>query len=140
MPTPTVKQVMNATDLPHHSQPGRFLSRCDPFVTLSFGPKTFRTRVMRDTKNPTYNERVNLYVKQSDYEADWTLKFSVFDYESLSHNENMGSVMMPIQEMVERCIQVEHQPNEPLAFVPVTVEMALKGQTPDEVSFSCLQF
>lgn len=94
--------------------------------------------MIRDTKNPTFNERVNLYVKQSDYEADWTLKFSVFDYESLSHNENMGSVMMSIQEMVERSIQSEHQPNEPLAFVPVTVELSLKGQTPsksDEARF-----
>jgi hypothetical protein len=41
----------------------------------------------------------------------------------------MGSVMVPIQEMVERCFQAEHVPNEALVFVPVTVELPLKSQT-----------
>ena len=94
---------------------------------LYVSAKTFRTRVVRDSKNPQFNERVHLYVKQSDFDADWAVRLSVFDYETLGHNEQLGTATVPIQELVEKCPFKEGKENEPSAFDHVLVELVLNN-------------
>ncbi|KAI8842996.1 C2 domain-containing protein [Chytridium lagenaria] len=45
-------------------------SNVDPFVVITFGQKTFKTRILRKTVNPVWNERAVIHVKHVDLETN----------------------------------------------------------------------
>ena len=47
----------------------------DPFVVISFGKRVFRTRVIRHSLNPVWDERLLFHVRK--YETLFTVSFTV---------------------------------------------------------------
>jgi phosphatidylserine decarboxylase len=54
----------------------------DPFVVISFGKKVFRTRVIRHSLNPTWDEKLLFHVRR--HENEFTMQFAVLDWDKVS--------------------------------------------------------
>ena len=54
----------------------------DPFVVVSFGKKVFRTRVIRHSLNPTWDEKLLFHVRR--HESTFTVQFAVLDWDKVN--------------------------------------------------------
>lgn len=61
----------------------------NPFLTISFGKKSFKTKVKRNTANPIWKEKLAFSVKMT--EMNYQVMFSVYDYESLGYNSCLAT-------------------------------------------------
>ena len=59
----------------------------DPFVVISFGKKVFRTRVIRHSLNPTWDEKMVFHVRK--HEAAYTTQFTVLDWDKVSYKSHV---------------------------------------------------
>ena len=72
----------------------------DPFVVVSFSKKIFRTRVIRHSLNPTWDEKLLFHVRR--YETTFSVHFAVLDWDKLSSNDHVGDVSLPLARLLER--------------------------------------
>jgi hypothetical protein len=63
----------------------------DPFVVISFGKKVFRTRVIRHSLNPVFDEKLLFHVRR--YETSFNIQLTVLDWDKLSSNDHIGYVL-----------------------------------------------
>ena len=70
----------------------------DPFVVVSFGKKVFRTRVLRHSLNPQWEEKLLFHVRR--YEAAFEVNFAVLDWDKFSGNDHVGDVTLPLAELL----------------------------------------
>lgn len=97
--------VVSAKQLPKRRSaiPGRF--DMDPFVTVSFAKKTFKTRFIPHTLNPTWNESVYFNIKHSD--MGYSVKFSIYDHDTVSHNDYIGDFEIKVEQLLEKFLSGE---------------------------------
>jgi phosphatidylserine decarboxylase len=69
----------------------------DPFVVVSFGKKVFRTRVIRHSLNPTWDEKLLFHVR--NYEQSYRVQLTVLDWDKLSSNDHVGDAAIEIAEL-----------------------------------------
>ena len=62
----------------------------DPFVVISFGKKVFRTRVIRHSLNPVFDEKLLFHVRK--YETNFSIQLTVLDWDKMSSNDYIGCV------------------------------------------------
>jgi phosphatidylserine decarboxylase len=70
----------------------------DPFVVISFGKKVFRTRVIRHSLNPVWEEKMLFHVRR--YESNFKIQFSILDWDKLSSNDHIGDVSFDIADLM----------------------------------------
>lgn len=70
----------------------------DPFVVVSFGKKVFRTRVIRHSLNPVWDEKLLFHVRK--YERSFRVQLTVLDWDKLSSNDHVGDAAIEIAELV----------------------------------------
>jgi phosphatidylserine decarboxylase len=75
----------------------------DPFVVISFGKKVFRTRVIRHSRNPVWDEKLLFHVRK--YETAFNVQLTILDWDKLSSNDHIGDVSFNIKELVENAPQ-----------------------------------
>ena len=75
----------------------------DPCVVISFGKKVFRTRVIRHSLNPTWDEKLIFHVRR--YESKFKIQFSVLDWDKLSANDHIGDATFDLAELIGRAPQ-----------------------------------
>jgi phosphatidylserine decarboxylase len=95
-------EICGATNLPMQKNMLRTTFNCDPFTVMSFGRKTYKTRLIRHSLNPNWNESCFLHVKKQEYENDYKIHFSVYDYETVSSNDCIGSVEVIATILMQR--------------------------------------
>lgn len=71
----------------------------DPFVVVSFGKKVFRTRVIRHSLNPKWDEKLLFHVHS--YESQFSVQFSVLDWDKLTSNDHIGDVTINVGELLK---------------------------------------
>jgi phosphatidylserine decarboxylase len=71
----------------------------DPFVVISFGKKVFRTRVIRHSLNPTWDEKLLFHVRR--YETPFKVQLTVLDWDKLSSNDHVGDARFDVSELVK---------------------------------------
>lgn len=76
----------------------------NPFVTISFGKKSFRTKVRRNTANPIWKEKLAFSVRMT--EMNYQVMFSVYDYESLGYNSCLATANIRTSHFVQNPEQV----------------------------------
>ncbi|KAJ9108700.1 hypothetical protein QFC21_000020 [Naganishia friedmannii] len=91
-------EIGGAADLPKLRNSFRFSFDMDPFVVISFGKKVFRTRVIRHSLNPTWDEKMLFHVRQ--YEDTFSIQFAVLDWDKVSGNDFIGSSTIPLAALV----------------------------------------
>lgn len=75
----------------------------DPFVVTSLGKKTYRTRAIRHSLNPVFEEKLVFQVMK--HETNYSLNFQVIDKDKLSNHDYVGSANFPL----ENCVSVAPQ-------------------------------
>ncbi|KAG8938938.1 hypothetical protein FRC04_007234, partial [Tulasnella sp. 424] len=91
-------QIQGAEDLPKLKNMTRTGWDMDPFCVISFGKKVFRTRVVRHSLDPVWDEKLLFHVHR--YETNFRVNFSVLDWDKLSSNNNIGSVSFALSELM----------------------------------------
>ncbi|KAI9283661.1 phosphatidylserine decarboxylase-domain-containing protein [Umbelopsis sp. AD052] len=93
-------EVSNAKDLPPERNVIRTGFDMDPFVVLSFGRHTFRTRAIRHNLNPVWNEKLFFHVRHS--ELKYNLKFAIYDKDKFSGNDFVAWQEMPVVDIISK--------------------------------------
>lgn len=70
----------------------------DPFVVISFGKKVFRTRIIRHSLNPTWDEKLLFHVRA--YETSFKVNLTVLDWDKLSSNDHVGDARFSVAELM----------------------------------------
>jgi Ca2+-dependent lipid-binding protein, contains C2 domain len=71
----------------------------DPFVVISFGKKVFRTRVIRHSRNPVWDEKLLFHVRS--YETAFKIQLTVLDWDKLSSNGYIGDASFDVKELLD---------------------------------------
>ncbi|WVQ98224.1 phosphatidylserine decarboxylase [Kwoniella sp. CBS 9459] len=93
-----ILEIKGAEDLPKLRNALRVSFDMDPFVVISFGKKVFRTRVIRHSLNPTWDEKLLFHVRR--HESSYTMQFAVLDWDKVSGNDMVGTCTLPLSELV----------------------------------------
>ncbi|KAH0832848.1 phosphatidylserine decarboxylase-domain-containing protein [Lanmaoa asiatica] len=91
--------IQGATDLPRLKNMTRTGWDMDPFVVISFGKKVFRTRIIRHSLNPTWDEKLLFHVRR--YETAFKVQLTVLDWDKLSSNDHVGDARFDVSELVK---------------------------------------
>ncbi|KIM63511.1 hypothetical protein SCLCIDRAFT_117153 [Scleroderma citrinum Foug A] len=92
-------EIRGATDLPKLKNMTRTGWDMDPFVVISFGKKVFRTRVIRHSLNPVWDEKLLFHVRR--YETSFQVMLTVLDWDKLSSNDYVGDARFDVAELVK---------------------------------------
>ncbi|KAI9705074.1 MAG: hypothetical protein M1836_006857 [Candelina mexicana] len=91
-------EIAKITDLPPERNMTRTSFDMDPFVVVSLGKKTFRTRVIRHNLNPVFDEKMVFQVLR--HEQNYSLNFAVVDRDKLSGNDFVGTTNFALQNVI----------------------------------------
>ncbi|KAI8598439.1 phosphatidylserine decarboxylase-domain-containing protein [Dissophora ornata] len=92
-------EIVSASNLPRTHNVTRTGFDMDPFVVISFGKYIFRTRVIRHNLNPTW--RAKLMFRVHHGEENFTIKYSVHDWDKLSGNDYVGMATMDVDTLIK---------------------------------------
>ncbi|KAI9669503.1 MAG: hypothetical protein M1829_005092 [Trizodia sp. TS-e1964] len=98
-------EIGKLTDLPPERNVTRTSFDMDPFVVVSLGRKTYRTRVIRHNLNPVFDEKMIFQVMR--HEKSYSLSFAVVDRDKLSGNDFVGTANLPLQEILSVAPQAD---------------------------------
>jgi len=101
----------------------------DPFVVTTLGRKTFRTRVVRHNLNPVYDEKLVFHVLR--HETGYHVGFTVVDRDSFSGNDYVGSVNLPLEDVISAASEADPETglyNLPDPHDPTTDPVAKKSR------------
>ncbi|KAF6765662.1 phosphatidylserine decarboxylase-domain-containing protein [Ephemerocybe angulata] len=98
-------EIQSADDLPRLSNMTRTGWDMDPFVVISFGKKVFRTRVIRHSRNPVWDEKLLFHVRR--YETTFKIQLSILDWDKLSANDHIGDASFDVSELVANAPQAD---------------------------------
>ena len=70
----------------------------DAFVVVSFGKKVFRTRVIRHSLNPVWDEKLLFHVRR--YETNFKVQLTVLDWDKLTSNDHVGDSSFNVAELI----------------------------------------
>ncbi|KAL8615933.1 hypothetical protein ACOMHN_034609 [Nucella lapillus] len=90
--------IVRADDLPPRDPS---LGGCDPYVKLQLLPEKkhkCKTRVVRKTLNPTYDETFTFYGINANQMSGITLHFVVLSFDRFSRDEIIGEVIYPLSD------------------------------------------
>lgn len=79
----------------------------DPFVVVSFGKKVFRTRVIRHSLSPVWEEKLLFHVRR--YETNFKIQLSILDWDKLSSNDYIGDASLNVQELIQEAPQIDEK-------------------------------
>lgn len=91
-------EIQGAADLPKLKNMTRTGFDMDPFVVISFSKKIFRTRIIRHSLNPTWDEKLLFHVRR--YETSFKVQMTVLDWDKLSSNDHVGDAWLDVGELV----------------------------------------
>lgn len=92
-------EVMSCSDLPPERNVTRTSFDMDPFVIISFGKKTLRTKSLRHTLNPVFNEKMIFQVLM--FEQAYTISLRVVDKDKFSSNDFVAEAVLDVKELID---------------------------------------
>ncbi|KNE72792.1 phosphatidylserine decarboxylase [Allomyces macrogynus ATCC 38327] len=109
----------------------------DPFCVVSYGEKVFRTRTLRHTLDPTWNEKVILPV--TAHSMRFPLAFSVYDHDKFSANDYIGGCEIEVAGLVQAAAASDDVTAAvpPTDLEPTVLRLEVSGaQDPNAVTIS----
>ncbi|BFZ61583.1 phosphatidylserine decarboxylase [Saitoella coloradoensis] len=91
-------EIKSITDLPPERNMTRTGFDMDPFVIISFGKKTFRTKIVNHSLNPYFNEKLVFQVM--NHEKHFQINFKVADRDKFSNNDSVAFAILPADELI----------------------------------------
>lgn len=120
----TFLEIESAKDLPPERNMTRTGFDMDPFVIVTYGTSTFRTRAIRHNLNPIWNEKLFFHVRNS--QENYKIKFAVYDKDKFSNNDFVASQEITISDIVQK------MPSPPSSPLPN------ESETPSEEIERCM--
>ncbi|RCH89304.1 hypothetical protein CU098_000029, partial [Rhizopus stolonifer] len=99
----TFLEIESAQDLPPERNVTRTGFDMDPFVIVTYGVCTFRTRAIRHNLNPVWNEKLFFHVKST--QENYKLKFAVYDKDKFSSNDFVASQEIILADILSKTQQ-----------------------------------
>lgn len=96
----TFLEIESAKDLPPERNVTRTGFDMDPFVIVSYGISTFRTRAIRHNLNPTWNEK--LFFRVRNTQENYKIKFAIYDKDKFSGNDFVASQEISIADIIQK--------------------------------------
>ncbi|KAI8579592.1 hypothetical protein K450DRAFT_241742 [Umbelopsis ramanniana AG] len=96
-------EVTSASDLPPERNVLHTGFDMDPFVLVTFGRSTFRTKAIRHSLNPTWNEKLFFHINEND--INYKLKFSIYDKDKVSGNDYVAGQEISIIDIINKSIE-----------------------------------
>jgi phosphatidylserine decarboxylase len=112
----------------------------DPFVVISFGKKVFRTRVIRHSLNPVWDEKVLFHVRQ--YETAFQVQLTILDWDKLSSNDHIGDASFSVKDLVDSAPQPDpvtglyNQDDEDHPMTEYGLRLSAAKETPWEAKYN----
>ncbi|GAA5905346.1 uncharacterized protein JCM6883_006366 [Sporobolomyces salmoneus] len=100
-------EIKSAKGLPRWKNALRTGYDMDGFVVCSFGRKIFRTRVIRHSLNPVWEERLFFHVRPA--ETHWNINFSVLDWDKFTGNDHVGDVTVELDQLLGSTVQPDER-------------------------------
>ncbi|KAG6815105.1 hypothetical protein H0H87_005075, partial [Tephrocybe sp. NHM501043] len=124
-------EVVRAEDLPRLKNMTRTSFDMDPFAVISFGTKVFRTRVVRHSLNPVWDEKLLFHVRS--YETRWDVRVRVSDWDKISSNDFVGEAGFEVQDLIRQAPQKNpetgmYDPTEEGEHPMVHLKLRLEGE------------
>ncbi|KAF2705889.1 hypothetical protein K504DRAFT_413857 [Pleomassaria siparia CBS 279.74] len=91
-------EITKVTDLPPERNVTRTSFDMDPFVVISLGKKTYRTKVIGHNLNPVFEEKLVFQVLK--HETNYSMSCTVIDKDKFSGNDYVGTVNFPVDQVV----------------------------------------
>ncbi|KAH0611065.1 uncharacterized protein H6S33_011492 [Morchella sextelata] len=91
-------EINSITDLPPEKNMTRTGFDMDPFVVVSLGKKTYRTRHIRHCLNPVYDEKMVFQVLRN--EQRYSLNIAVVDRDKFSSNDFVAQTNFALQDII----------------------------------------
>lgn len=98
-------EVVKVTDLPPQKNMTKTSFDMDAFVTVALGRKVLRTKVVRHSLNPVYNEKMVFQVMK--HEQTYLLTLTVIDQDQLTGNDFIASAAVPISKLMENVPELD---------------------------------
>ncbi|GAB5589507.1 phosphatidylserine decarboxylase [Umbelopsis nana] len=95
-------EVTGASDLPPEKNVLHTGFDMDPFVVVTFGRSTFRTKAIRHSLNPTWNEKLFFHINEDD--INYKLKFSLYDKDKVSGNDYVAGQEISIVDIINKSL------------------------------------
>jgi phosphatidylserine decarboxylase len=117
----------------------------DPFLVISFGKKVFRTRVIRHSLNPVWDEKLLFHVRE--YEKTFQIQFAVLDWDKLSSNDHIGHATLDIAKLLANAQQpdpvtglyaVEEEDHMKEFELPITIGKEAEDKYHPVLTFWCV--
>jgi phosphatidylserine decarboxylase len=106
----------------------------DPFVVISFGKKVFRTRVIRHSLNPVWDEKLLFHVRR--YEKTFRVQLAVLDWDKISSNDPVGQASFDLTQLLVNVPEKDpetglyaHEEDGGSSFTELTLELQSIGTT-----------
>ena len=114
-------EICNITDLPPESNLTRTSFDVDPFVVATLGKKTYRTKRIRHSLNPVYQEKMIFQVL--GHEQTYSFGFTVIDHDKYSGNDFIASANLFVKELIDKAPSANpetglYDVQEPVEYVP----------------------
>ncbi|RKP16959.1 hypothetical protein ROZALSC1DRAFT_31198, partial [Rozella allomycis CSF55] len=90
-------EIIEAKNLPREKSFIKIGYDSDPFVVISFGKQTYKTRFIRHTLNPVWNEKV--YIPVGPNEMNFDVNFAVYDHDKFSTHDYIGKADLNIKDL-----------------------------------------
>ncbi|EJD44517.1 hypothetical protein AURDEDRAFT_88100 [Auricularia subglabra TFB-10046 SS5] len=92
-------EIKSASGLPKRKDLGTSGIECDPCVVVTFGKRTLRTRVIRHTLEPTWNERLILIVPKEYANSPISLSVLNWDTVTVSGDDTLGEATLDVSDL-----------------------------------------
>ncbi|KAJ3323599.1 hypothetical protein HDV06_001623 [Boothiomyces sp. JEL0866] len=122
-------ELIGAKDLPYEKNSLKTNFNCDPFAVVSYGKKTYRTKVIRHNLNPEWNQSIYLHLKKDDLANDWPITWCIYDYERFHKNNAICESNSYLSRIIEKCDKPAKNPQGPTYYQPVylDIDMTVKN-------------
>ncbi|KAH9059651.1 C2 domain-containing protein [Lactarius vividus] len=122
-------EIRGVKDLPKWPNMIRTGWDMDPFVQVSINDKVAKTRVIRHSLNPVWDEQLLFHVSEQDLSLP--IRLAVFDWDRFTRNDYIGEAKIDVTTLIERAGKGD--PNNALYpnYVPTIRDFELP-LTPDK--------
>lgn len=81
----------------------------DPYVRVQLGTQSVKTRVIKKSLNPVWDEELTLYIPKKV----GPLKLKLYDYDTFSRDDKMGDAEVDLQPLVSAALNLRCPSNIP---------------------------
>ena len=100
----------------------------DPYVKLTLGNKTHKSKTIKKTLNPRWDETFTFRENNFGAIANGTLQVDAWDWDMMSRNDPLGSAQLQLGRLMQQGL-------ESGVTIPCSVQLKDSQATPGEVFF-----